>query len=65
MNHDQGISIPQSLITRTRAKKLQQTLYSYIQAMVSSSKEILEDAGDLLYMLCKVEVQERDELNAL
>ena len=41
------------------------TLYSYIQAMVSSSKEILEDVGDLPYMLCKVEVQERDELNAL
>ena len=65
MNHDQRISIPQGPITRTRAKKLQQTLYSYIQAMVSSSKEILEDAGDLLYMLWKVEVQERDELNAL
>ena len=65
MNHDQGISIPQGPITRTRAKKLQQTLYSYIQAMVSSSKEILDDAGDLPYMLCKVEVQERDELNAL
>ena len=65
MNHDQGISIPQGSITRTRAKKLQQTLYSYIQAMVSSSKKILEDVGDLPYMLCKVEVQERDELNAL
>ena len=65
MNHDKGISIPQGPITRTRANKLQQTLYSYIQAMVSSSKKILEDAGDLLYMLCKVELQQRDELNAL
>ena len=65
MNHDQRISIPQGPITRTRAKKLQQTLYSYIQAIVNSSKEILEDAGDLPYMLCKVELQERDELNAL
>ena len=65
MNHDQGISISQGPITRTRAKKLQQTLDSYIQAMVSSSKKILKDVGDLPYMLCKVEVQERDELNAL
>ena len=46
MNHNQGISIPQGPITRTRAKKLQQTLYSYIQAMMSSTKEILEDVGD-------------------
>ena len=37
MNHDQGISIPQGPITRTRAKKLEQTLYTCIQAMVSSS----------------------------
>ena len=65
MNHNQGISIPQGPITRTRAKKLQQTLYTYIQAMVSSSKEILEDVGDLPYILCKVELQERDALNAL
>ena len=65
MNHDQGISIPQGPITMTRAKKLQQTLYTYIQAMVNSSKEILEDVGDLPYMLCKVELQERDALNAL
>ena len=65
MNNDQGISIPQGPITRTRAKKLQQTLYSSIQATVSSSKKILEDVGDLPYMLCKVELQERDELNAL
>ena len=28
-------------------------------------KEILEDVGDLPYMLCKVELQDRDELNAL
>ena len=55
MNHDQGIFISQGSITRTRTKKLQQTLYTYIQAMVSSSKEILEDVGDLLYTLCKVE----------
>ena len=65
MNHDQGISIPQGPITRTRDKKLQQALYSYIQAMVSSSKEILKDVGELPYMLCKVELQDRDELNAL
>ena len=65
MNHDQGISIPQGPITRTSVKKQQQTLYTYIQAMVSSSKEILEDVGDLSYMLCKVELQERDALNAL
>ena len=65
MNHDQEISIPQGPITRTRAKKLQQTLYSYIQAMMSSSKKILEDVWDLPYMLCKVEIQDRDELNAL
>ena len=58
MNHDEGIAIPQGPITRTRVKKLQQTLYSYIQAMVSSSKEILEDVGDLPYMLCKVEQKE-------
>ena len=64
MNHDQGISIPQGSITRMRAKKLQQTLYSYIQAMVSSSKKILEDARDRPYMLFKIEVQEKDELNA-
>ena len=56
MNHDQGISIRQGPITRTRAKNLQQTFYTYIQAMVSSSKEILEDGGDLLYKLCKVEL---------
>ena len=62
MNHDQGISIPQSPITRIRAKKLQQTLDTYIQAMVSSSKKILEDVEDLCYMLCKVELQERDAL---
>ena len=62
MNHDQGISMPQSPITRTRAKKLQQILYTYIQAMMSSSKEILEEVGDLL---CKVELQERDALNVL
>ena len=43
MNYDQGIYIPQSPIIRTKAKKIQQTLYTYIQAMVSSSKEILED----------------------
>ena len=65
MNHDQGISIPQGPITTTRAKKLQQTLNTYIQATVSSSKEILEDVGELTYMLCKVELQERDALNAL
>ena len=65
MNHDQGISLPQGPITRTRAKKLQQTLYSYIQALMSSSKEILEDVGDFPYMLCKVELQDKDELNAL
>ena len=58
MNHDHGISIPQGPITRTRAKKLQQTLYTYIQAMVSSSKKIPEDVGDLTYMLCKIELQE-------
>ena len=57
MNHDQGISIPQGPITRTRAKKLQQTLYAYIQGMVSSSKEILEDIGDLPGMLGKVELK--------
>ena len=60
MNHDQGISIPQGPIIRTRAKKLQQTLYTYIQAMVSSSKKNLEDVGDLHYLLCKVELQERE-----
>ena len=65
MNHDQGMSISQGPITRTRAKKLQQTLYTCIQAMVSSLKEILEDVGDLPYMLCKVMLQERDALNAL
>ena len=65
MNQDQGISIPQGPITRTRAKKLQQTLYTYIQAMVDSSKEILEDVGDLHYMLCKIELQERDEFMEL
>ena len=52
-------------ITNTRVKKLQQTLYTYIQVMVRSSKKILEDVGDLPYILCKVEFQERDELNAL
>ena len=68
MNHDQGIFIPQGPITRTRAKKLQQTLYTYIQAiqaMISSSNKILEDVGDLPYMLCKVELQERDALKHL
>ena len=65
MNHDQGISILQGLITRTRAKKLQQTLYTYIQAMVSSLKEILEDVGDLPYMLCKVELQEREFIKCI
>ena len=49
MNHDQVISIPQGSITRMRAKKLQQTLFTYIQAMVSSSKESLEIVGDLPY----------------
>ena len=63
MNHDQGIFMPQGLITRMRVKKLQQTLYTYIQTIMSSSKEILEDIGDLPYMLCKVEFQERDALN--
>ena len=65
MNHDQGIFIPQDLIIRTRAKKLQQNLYTYIQTIVSSSKEILEDVGDLHYMLCKVEFQGTDALDAL
>ena len=65
MNHDREISIPQDSITRTRAKKLQQTLYTYIQAMVNSSKEILEDIRDFPYMLCKVELQENEALNAL
>ena len=51
MNHDQGISIPQCPITRTRAKKLQQTLYTCIQVMASSSKEILEDVGPPLYVM--------------
>jgi len=32
--------------------------------MMSLSKEIIEDVGDL-YMLCKVKLQEKDELNAL
>ena len=65
MNHDQKIFIPQGPITGTRAKKLQYTLYTYIQDMVSSSKEILEDVGDLSYMLCKVELQGRETLNPL
>ena len=65
MNHDQGISLSQGPITRTRAKKLPQTLYTYIQTMVGSSKEILEDVEDLHYMLCKVELKKRDALNAL
>ena len=64
MNHNQGISIPQGPITRTGTKKLQQTLYTYIQAMVGSSKEILKDIGDLFYMLYKVELQKRDALDA-
>ena len=63
MNHDQEIFMPQGPITRTRAKKLPQTLQTYIQTMVNSSKEILEDVGDLHYMLCKVELQEIDALN--
>ena len=63
MNHDQGIFIPQDPITRMRAKKLQQTLYTSIQAMVSSSKKILEDVGDLPYMLCKVDVQKINVFN--
>ena len=65
MNHDQGISIPKDSITRTRAKKLQQSLYTNIQVTVSSSKEILEDIRDFPYMLCKVELQENEALNAL
>ena len=65
MNHDQGISIPQGPITRTRAKKLQQTLYTYIQALVGSSKKILKDVGDLHYMLGKVKLEERDEFMEL
>ena len=44
--------------------KLQQTLYTHIQAMMRSSKKILKDIGALPYMLCKVELQERDTLNA-
>ena len=64
MNHDQGIFIPQDSITRTRVKKLRQALYTYIQAMVSSSREILEDFRDLPYMLCKIEFQDRDAFNA-
>ena len=59
MNHDQRISIPQGSITSTRTKKLQQTLYTYIQTMVSSSKKILEDVGDLPYMLCNVDLRKR------
>ena len=65
MNDDQEISISQGLITRTRAKKLQQTLYTYIRAMMNSLKEILEAVGDIPYMLCKLEIQVRDALNAL
>ena len=65
MNHDQRIFISQGPIIRTRVKKLQQILYTDIQAMVSSSKEILENVKDLSYMLCKVELQQRDALNAL
>ena len=52
MNNNQGIFIPQGPITRTRAKNLHQALVTYIQVMVSSSKEILKDVGALPYMLC-------------
>ena len=66
VNHDQEISTPQGSITRTIVKKLLQTLYTYIQVMVDSSKEIQEDVEDFHYnMLCKVEFQEKDTLNAL
>ena len=65
MNHDPEISISQGPITRTRTKKLQQTLYTYIQAMVRLSNEILEDVGDLTNNLCKVELQERNALKAI
>ena len=42
MNHDQGIFILQSPITRMRTNKLQHALVTYIQAMMSSSKKTLE-----------------------
>ena len=61
MNNDQGISIPQGPITRTRAKKLQQTLYSYIQAMVSSSKEILEEL--VTSLICYAKLSFKTEMN--
>ena len=64
MNQDQGISILQGPITRTRFKKLQCALINYIQVMVSSLKEILEDVVVIPYMLCKIELQDRDALNA-
>ena len=64
MNHDQEISILQGPITRTRSKKLQRTLINYIQVMVSSLKEILEDVVVIPYLLCKIELQDRDALNA-
>ena len=56
-----GMKLDQGILS----KKLQQTLVTYIQVMVSSSKEILEDVGDLPYMLCKVELQDRDKCSTL
>ena len=50
MNQEQEIFIPQGPITRTRGKKLQRVLVTYIQAMMNSSKKILEDAEVLPYM---------------
>lgn len=64
MNHDQEISIPEDPIIRTRTNKLPQALVTYIQTTGSSSKEILENVRVLPYMLCKVELQDRDALNA-
>jgi hypothetical protein len=64
---NQGTSIVMQqgpIITRLRAKKLQQALITHIQAMMISTKETLEDVRVLPYMLCKVELQDEDVLNA-
>ncbi|XP_038900633.1 uncharacterized protein LOC120087799 [Benincasa hispida] len=62
-NKGTSIIMSQGSIIRSRAKKLQ-ALITHIQAMVTSTKDIVEDVRVLSYMLCKVEFQDEDALNA-
>ena len=43
MSNTSPISIPQGLITRSRAKKIQQALITHLQGMINSASEDLQE----------------------